>query len=86
MNKHEDKLEAKIDKISKEISKINITLAKQHVTLDEHIKRTELLEKRVKPIEDIITAIHTSSKLTSYVMGLIGFLASLAEIIRYVRK
>jgi hypothetical protein len=39
------------EEILHRISKIEITLAEQHVTLKEHIRRTELLESKVVPLE-----------------------------------
>jgi hypothetical protein len=36
--------------LREKISKIEVTLAAQHVTLLDHVRRTELLEKRVDAI------------------------------------
>ena len=50
-----DRIEAKLDSIQKDIGQINATLAAQHIEIKEHIRRTELLESRVEPIETQLT-------------------------------
>ena len=47
----DDRVDAKLDKISDHIANIDITLAKQEVSLKEHIRRTDILEAKVLPIE-----------------------------------
>lgn len=47
----EKRIEEKLDKIVEKISDIDITLAKQSVILDEHVKRTNMLEAKIQPIE-----------------------------------
>jgi chromosome segregation ATPase len=56
-------LDQKLDKIVENISQINITLGKQSVILDEHVKRTNLLEKKVEPIEKHVHMIQGALKL-----------------------
>ena len=46
-----NRIESKLDRVSDDISKINVTLAKQAVSLDEHIRRTNILEAKVGPME-----------------------------------
>ena len=53
MRDQEDRLirvEDKVDAIKDSIAAINVTLSSQHEILKEHIHRTELLEKEIKPI------------------------------------
>lgn len=50
MEKKLDKLEGKIDALDDRLDKIEITLAKNTVSLIEHVKRTNLLEKRINSI------------------------------------
>lgn len=73
-----ERLENKIDLIKEaaevvkeRISSINTTLALQHQSLVEHIKRTEILEKAVIPLQ---THMNTSSSM----LKVLGFLALLA--------
>jgi hypothetical protein len=41
----------KVDEVLHRLGKIEVTLAEQHITLKDHIRRTELLEAKVIPIE-----------------------------------
>lgn len=65
-----EKLENKLDKIVDHISSIDITLAKQQVTLDDHIRRTEILEDALKPIQ-------RQYWVRSGIVALIGLLAAI---------
>jgi hypothetical protein len=56
-------LDDKLDEIASNIGEINITLAKQSVILDEHVKRTNLLEKKLEPVEKHVQMIHGAMKL-----------------------
>lgn len=65
----------KIDFIVENIVAINKTLEFQAKQLEEHIKRTTLLEERVKPIEDHVKFIQGILKLVLYlasISGLVG--------------
>ena len=52
------RLESKIDKVVTEISEINVTLAKQAVSLEEHIRRTNLLERKLEPVEKHVAMVN----------------------------
>jgi hypothetical protein len=67
------RIEMKIDKIQEHIVGIDITLAKQHVSLDEHVRRTNLLEEQLRPVEQHVT-------MVSGVIKLLGALALMATI------
>lgn len=71
------RLEHKIDVIAEKIGSIDVTLAKQHVSLAEHIKRTAILEKEIKPIQKHVAMVNGALKL-------IGIVAILAEIIYHI--
>lgn len=70
-----ERLETKLDKIGDDIGNINVTLAKQHVTLEEHIRRTELLEQKILPLERHVSATHGVLKF----LGVVGVLAAIVE-------
>lgn len=74
-----DKLDKKLDKIEDQISSINVTLAAQHVSLKEHIKRTNLLEKKLEPVEKHVYNMQGVVKVLIY-----G--ASLAALIEIIMK
>lgn len=71
----DEKLEEKIDKIADKISNIDITLGKQSVILEEHVRRTNLLEEQIKPIERHVNMVQGGIKL----LGLIALVASVLE-------
>ena len=82
----EDRLEAKLDKITDKISSIDSTLAAQHQSLVEHIRRTELLETRIEPIEKDIIKVKGAASLLGYIVGSLTVLAAIAEILGYLTK
>lgn len=47
----------KLDHILKDVGEINTTLAVQAEQLKEHIRRTELLEARVQPLEAVVVTL-----------------------------
>lgn len=63
-----NRLEDKIDKIVDNICAINITTAKQAISLEEHIKRTNILEGKIVPLEE-------NHAMAKGILKLIGFLA-----------
>lgn len=70
------RLEDKVDKIADNISEINVTLAKQSVILDEHVKRSNLLEAKMVPLEKHVTMVNGVLKF----FGLIAVFASIIEV------
>ena len=73
------KISEKLETIDGRINTIDVTLAKQHVSLDEHIRRTEILESKLEPID-------THVKMVNGALKLIGGLALLASIYRYIKQ
>jgi|WetSurMetagenome_2_1015567.scaffolds.fasta_scaffold145312_3 hypothetical protein len=86
LNKHENKYE-EIDKvlssISKELIKNNIILQKQEKNIDEHIKRTNLLEEKLEPVEKHVHLMNTLSKI---IVGLTGIIGTIIAIISLFKK
>jgi archaellum component FlaC len=67
-----DRFENKIDSIHDRLGSIDVTLAKQSVILDEHVKRTNLLEQKLEPVETYIKTIKSVVKIISFIgMGVI---------------
>jgi len=58
-----DRIENKLDKITDHMANIDVTLAKQSVLLDEHIKRSNLLEAKLAPVEKHVAIINTILKI-----------------------
>lgn len=70
----------KLEEIAKDINDINITLVKQNISLEEHVRRTDLLEKQVdsfkeefKPIQRKYIALQVGLQT----LGVIGIIASI---------
>lgn len=76
----DDKLEAKLDKISDRLLNIDTTLAKQAVILEEHIKRTDLLEKQVAPMQDRMKEFKGAVSL----IKIVSVLVAVAEGVRHL--
>lgn len=68
-----------LDKIVEHLGRIDVTLMRNTVTLEEHVKRTNILEDRIKPIEKHVFMLQGALKL-------IGGLAILAEAARLLWK
>lgn len=73
----------KLDHILQKIGSIDKTLEFQAGQLEEHIKRTEILENRVIPIEDHVKFIRGLMRLAMY---LATISAAIASFIFYVKK
>ena len=58
-----DKIENKVDKLDTRLDRVDITLAKQEEQLAEHIRRTNLLEEQMKPVEDHVKHMSGALKL-----------------------
>lgn len=81
----DDRIETKIDKISSDISEINVTLAEQHISLKEHIRRTNVLEEKLIPMEMKFQQFHGIIKLGAWLVTILSAAAALAEIFGYIK-
>jgi len=70
-----DKLDTKLDKIVDRLGSVDVTLAQQHESLKTHIRRTELLEEAVAPIEKHVDMMSGALKL----VGILGLIAGILE-------
>jgi archaellum component FlaC len=77
-DKRIERIEAKIDDIGEHINDTNVILAKQHESLKDHMRRTELLEEAIKPVQKHVSMVDGA-------MRLIGITAALAAIVEGVR-
>lgn len=71
------RIEDKLDKVAEHISAIEVTLGKQHVSLEEHIKRTNLLESKIDPIENHVSMVNGALKLILLLSAVAGIYAVL---------
>jgi len=72
------RLNSKLDTITEKISEIDVTLAAQHVTLKEHMRRTELLEKSLKPVQRHVDMVNGVLKF----IGLLALFAAIYEAVK----
>lgn len=59
-----ERIEAKMDDIADHTASIDITLAKQSIILAEHIRRTEILEEKLEPVETHVKLVNAILKLS----------------------
>lgn len=72
--------EAKIDKILEKIHSIDITMARNTASLEAHMKRTDLLEKKLEPVENHVSLINASFKVFGAVGAVIGIAVTLYKL------
>jgi len=65
----------KLDNIQKDVNEIKVHLAEYNVLLDVHIKRSNMLEDKMIPIERHVNMVDGALKL----LGIIGVLAAIVE-------
>lgn len=75
-----DKIESKVDVIVERIHAIDKTLERNTASLELHIKRTDLLEQKLKPVEDHVAAINGFMKFIGFIGIVAGIVASLVKI------
>lgn len=75
-------MENKLDYIVEKIGSIDKTLEFQAIQLKEHIKRTNILEERITPIEDHVKFIR---KLMSAITWLATIMVPVLALISYLK-
>ena len=80
------KLDSKVDKISDRLSSVDVTLARQHESLDTHIKRTEILEEKLEPVEKHVAMMNGALKLLGIIGVLVGILEGLSVTLEFLGK
>ncbi len=76
------RFEFKLDKIDQRINNVDVTLAAQHEVLKEHVRRTNLLEEQIKPIEKHVSMVNGAIKF----IGLLGVIAAIIEAVVMITK
>lgn len=80
------RIEDKIDILGDRLASIDKTLAAQQVSIDYHIKRTDLLEDSIKPIEKHVMLVSAVMKIFGALAVLGATAEGLISILEYVRK
>ncbi len=74
------RIEDKIDKIIDSQVEIKTTLVKQQVILDEHVRRTNILEQKIEPIEKHVHMIQGAMKFVGLVVLGIAMIEGLLKL------
>lgn len=77
-DKRLERIEQKLDDTNEHLASIDKTLTAQHVSIDYHIKRTDLVEDRLEPLEKHVAEVSGVVKFIKLLTGL----AALVEIYR----
>lgn len=72
--------DAKIDKILEKVHSIERILDRNTDSLELHMKRTDLLEKKLKPVEDHVFMVNTGVKLLGAAAAVMGVIATFLKI------
>lgn len=67
----------KLDKLDSRIDNIDITLVRQEAQLAEHIRRTNILEQKLEPVERHVDRVNTVIKIFTYAGAILSFFAGL---------
>lgn len=67
----------KLEKMDSRLDNIDITLAKQAKDLEYHIKRTDLLEDKLIPVEKHVSLVNTAFKVLLGLGTFIGFIVGI---------
>lgn len=70
-----------LERLDTSVDNINITLGKQEVHLAEHIRRTELLEESLKPIQEHVNRVNALMLALGGLFALLGAIKTVIEII-----
>lgn len=77
-DKRLERMEQKMDDQNDHLASIDITLSAQHAVLKEHIRRTEALEKDIKPIKRHVYMVQGAAALIT----LMGIIAGIIEVFK----
>lgn len=78
----ESRLHAKLDKIEATLVAQEVHLGKLTVSVEDHVKRSNLLEDALRPVEKHVAMVEGALKL----IALLGLLAAIIEALHTVLK
>lgn len=71
----------KLDDMDDKINNIDKTLVRNTASLEEHIRRTELLEGAMKPVQEHVSMMKGAAKLIGYVSVIVGIAVALVKFV-----
>ncbi len=86
----DNRVNEKLDKLSDQVVLIRETLAVNTASLQEHMKRSDYLEKRIeqvsiemKPVKDHVVRMDAGAKIFGYAAALVGIAAGVVKIFEF---
>ena len=76
-DKRLDRIENKVDSISNKLGATNEILAAQHESLKQHMRRSDLLEESIRPLQKHVSMMDAGFKL----LGIAATMAAIVELI-----
>ena len=74
-------IDAKVDKLDERLDDVDKTLIRQHASLEEHIRRTDLLEKKLEPVEDHVKQVQGGVKLIGFLSLGLGVVVTIMKLL-----
>ena len=74
------KLHDKLDRIEQTLATMNVTLAVNTEQLKEHMRRTQLLEQKLEPVEKHVARVDGIIKFLGVVGVIVGIVAGVIKI------
>lgn len=65
-------MKKRLKRIEAHLGSIDVTLAKQSVILEEHVKRSNMLEDKLEPVERHVAMMQGGVKLTGLMAVILG--------------
>ena len=65
-----------VDHIKRSLASMDKTLALQHASIAEHIKRTDLLEQKLEPVEKHVEQVRGGVKFIGWLLAFLGVVAA----------
>lgn len=89
IDKKLDKLDARLEKIDEKTDRMDKTLEKQNIQLTYHIKRTDILEKRLAILDSHKTKIELTVRIIGWIttgtITIIGAIKTITEISKFLQ-
>lgn len=76
------RIETKVDKIEEHLQSQVVTLARLTVSVEEHVRRTNLLEQTIKPIEKHVATVQGALKLIALLAAVLAIASGVRTLLR----
>lgn len=78
---HLDRIEKKVDKLDERLDSAEKVAIKQEINLAEHMKRSDLLEKKLEPVENHVKYMNGALKGLAIVSLIVGVVAGILKLL-----